>query len=78
MKPESHGDTNWKFGRDSQITFKMADGQKLKMKSQKQKTTALFQSSFKIEDMDIGGLDAELTNIFRRAFASRRFPPSMI
>jgi vesicle-fusing ATPase len=28
--------------------------------------------------MGIGGLDAELTNIFRRAFASRRFPPSVI
>lgn len=39
---------------------------------------AIFQSNFKIEEMGIGGLDAELTNIFRRAFASRRFPPSVI
>jgi vesicle-fusing ATPase len=28
--------------------------------------------------MGIGGLDAELANIFRRAFASRRFPPSTL
>jgi vesicle-fusing ATPase len=28
--------------------------------------------------MGIGGLDHELTDIFRRAFASRRFPPSTL
>jgi len=28
--------------------------------------------------MGIGGLDKELSNIFRRAFASRRFPPSVL
>lgn len=28
--------------------------------------------------MGIGGLDHELTDIFRRAFASRRFPPSVL
>jgi vesicle-fusing ATPase len=28
--------------------------------------------------MGIGGLDEELTNIFRRAFASRRFPPAIV
>lgn len=28
--------------------------------------------------MGIGGLDNELANIFRRAFASRRFPPAAL
>jgi vesicle-fusing ATPase len=28
--------------------------------------------------MGVGGLDNELANIFRRAFASRRFPPSFL
>lgn len=28
--------------------------------------------------MGIGGLSDELTNIFRRAFASRKFPPGVI
>ena len=28
--------------------------------------------------MGIGGLDSELANIFRRAFASRRFPPNFL
>ena len=33
---------------------------------------------FKFEDMGIGGLDAEFSNIFRRAFASRIFPPGLV
>jgi len=28
--------------------------------------------------MGVGGLDKELANIFRRAFASRRFPPAFL
>ena len=28
--------------------------------------------------MGIGGLDAEFSNIFRRAFASRVFPPGLV
>lgn len=28
--------------------------------------------------MGIGGLDAEFSNIFRRAFASRIFPPGLV
>lgn len=35
---------------------------------------SIFRSDFKFEDIGIGGLDNELSNIFRRAFASRRFP----
>ncbi len=34
---------------------------------------ALFKPGFSINDLGIGGLDAELTNIFRRIFSSRRF-----
>jgi hypothetical protein len=58
VKPEVHGDTNWRLGPDTIMAFRVKVGHKLKMKSQKQKTLALFQSNFKIEDMDIGGLDA--------------------
>ena len=49
-----------------------------KLKSSKEKVQSIFRSDFKFEDMGIGGLDKELTNIFRRAFASRRFPPSVL
>ena len=31
-----------------------------------------------MESLGIGGLDTELTNLFRRAFASRRLPHSII
>jgi vesicle-fusing ATPase len=36
------------------------------------------QATFKIENMGVGGLDAELNEIFRRAFTSRVFPPAFI
>ncbi|CAG8670850.1 18051_t:CDS:10 [Dentiscutata erythropus] len=41
-------------------------------------TTAIIQPNFKFEDMGIGGLDSEFSAIFRRAFASRIFPPSLV
>lgn len=40
--------------------------------------TAIIQPDFKFEDMGIGGLDTEFSAIFRRAFASRIFPPALI
>ncbi|CAG8562114.1 4008_t:CDS:10 [Diversispora eburnea] len=39
---------------------------------------SLIQPDFKFEDMGIGGLDTEFSAIFRRAFASRIFPPSLV
>eukprot|EP00920_Eleutheroschizon_duboscqi_P026202 GHVT01064750.1.p1 GENE.GHVT01064750.1~~GHVT01064750.1.p1 ORF type:complete len:640 (-),score=159.32 GHVT01064750.1:987-2906(-) len=38
----------------------------------------LFASSFNFEELGIGGLDKEFEIIFRRAFASRLFPPSIV
>lgn len=39
---------------------------------------AILQANFKFEDMGIGGLDTEFSEIFRRAFASRVFPPGLV
>jgi len=39
---------------------------------------AILQSNFRFEDMGIGGLDEEFSSIFRRAFASRVFPPGLV
>lgn len=39
---------------------------------------AILAPNFKFEDMGIGGLDSEFSNIFRRAFASRVFPPGLV
>lgn len=38
----------------------------------------MFRADFNFEKMGIGGLDREFSKIFRRAFASRVFPPSTI
>lgn len=42
-------------------------------------TTSLFKTKdFNFQKLGIGGLDAEFDDIFRRAFASRVFPPHVI
>lgn len=38
----------------------------------------MIKADFKFEDLGIGGLDKEFSDIFRRAFASRIFPPSIV
>ncbi|QIW99767.1 hypothetical protein AMS68_005285 [Peltaster fructicola] len=38
---------------------------------------SVIRPDFKFQDMGIGGLDNEFSNIFRRAFASRIFPPGL-
>src|SRR5690606_29537613 len=43
-----------------------------------EKAQSIFKSDFKFEDLGVGGLDKEIADIFRRAFASRRFPPSVL
>ncbi|KAJ2528229.1 transport between ER and Golgi ATPase protein [Coemansia sp. RSA 1935] len=42
------------------------------------KANAIIQPDFRFEDLGIGGLDHEFSNIFRRAFASRIFPPDLV
>ncbi|KAJ2001788.1 transport between ER and Golgi ATPase protein [Coemansia thaxteri] len=42
------------------------------------KANNIIQPDFKFEDLGIGGLDTEFSNIFRRAFASRIFPPDLV
>lgn len=42
-------------------------------------STNLFKTKdFNFQKLGIGGLDAEFADIFRRAFASRVFPPHVI
>ncbi|KAL8397042.1 hypothetical protein RB594_003947 [Gaeumannomyces avenae] len=51
---------------------------KLKASSRKAASNSIVSPDFKFEDMGIGGLDNEFSTIFRRAFASRIFPPGLI
>ena len=38
----------------------------------------LLKPDFQFQDLGIGGLDNEFSAIFRRAFASRLFPPELV
>jgi vesicle-fusing ATPase len=51
---------------------------KIKSSSKKAAPNAIVAPNFKFEDMGIGGLDTEFSSIFRRAFASRVFPPGLV
>lgn len=53
-------------------------GINLKASNRRPAANAIIQPNFKFEDMGIGGLDKEFSAIFRRAFASRIFPPGLI
>lgn len=51
---------------------------KLKASNRRPAANSIVQPGFKFEDMGIGGLDNEFSAIFRRAFASRIFPPGLV
>lgn len=51
---------------------------KFKASSKRMATNSIIKPDFKFEDMGIGGLDNEFAQIFRRAFASRIFPPGLV
>ncbi|KAF8806300.1 vesicular-fusion protein SEC18 [Phlegmacium glaucopus] len=62
------------------ITIMKAPDSQIKIKSSSKKAppNAILAPNFKFEDMGIGGLDTEFSEIFRRAFASRVFPPGLV
>lgn len=74
------GDQSGILMERTDVTFiKAADSLiKLKGSSKKGSSNAILAPSFKFEDMGIGGLDSEFGAIFRRAFASRVFPPGLV
>jgi vesicle-fusing ATPase len=63
-------DINFEKAMQSQITLTGTTG----VSGQ----TKIFRPDWKFESMGIGGLDKEFADIFRRAFASRVFPPSVV
>lgn len=52
-------------------------GINLKGSTRRPAANSVIRPDFKFEDMGIGGLDTEFSAIFRRAFASRIFPPGL-
>ncbi|CAD6503355.1 BgTH12-03021 [Blumeria graminis f. sp. triticale] len=66
--------------RQTPITFYKDSKSPIKLKGSSKRPAAnsIIAPDFKFEDMGIGGLDTEFGAIFRRAFASRIFPPGLI
>ena len=64
--------TQMNFFKDPKTTLN------LKASSRRPAANAIIAPDFKFESMGIGGLDAEFSTIFRRAFASRIFPPGLV
>ena len=64
--------TTLNFFKDAKSTIR------LKGSNKRPAANSIIQPNFKFEDMGIGGLDTEFSAIFRRAFASRIFPPGLV
>ncbi|KAI8800836.1 P-loop containing nucleoside triphosphate hydrolase protein [Cladochytrium replicatum] len=60
------------------VTIGKLGSSKIKLKGGKRVAAPLIKANFKFEDLGIGGLDDEFSAIFRRAFASRTFPQSIV
>lgn len=64
--------TNINFFKDTKT------GINLKASNRRPAANSIIAPDFKFQDMGIGGLDSEFSTIFRRAFASRIFPPGLV
>jgi len=67
-----------KLSPDTDIEFVCDTQSGLKIKQTKFRGDALFDATFNFESLGIGGLDAEFQDIYRRAFASRVYPPAVL
>uniref|UniRef100_A0A1D1Z157 Vesicle-fusing ATPase n=1 Tax=Anthurium amnicola TaxID=1678845 RepID=A0A1D1Z157_9ARAE len=65
------------ISEETYIVFEAPPNSGIKIANQREAASSnLFrQKEFNLQKLGIGGLSAEFTNIFRRAFASRVFPP---
>ncbi|GAA5990739.1 hypothetical protein JCM10908_003214 [Rhodotorula pacifica] len=83
---EGKGNVSWGHARSGILTSQTevnfvkdpASAIKIKSSAKKAPPNAILAPNFKFEDMGIGGLDTEFSAIFRRAFASRIFPPGLV
>ena len=67
------------FFEETAIEFKCQPNEQFSLRSAAGKSAqSIFKADFKFEDLGVGGLDKEISDIFRRAFLTRRFAPSML
>eukprot|EP01071_Lankesteria_metandrocarpae_P002531 Lankesteria_metandrocarpae@DN2392_c0_g1_i1.p1 len=62
----------------TEFVYTAIEDSSVTLKSKKVQQRALFTGDFNLEKWGIGGLDKEFSDIFRRAFASRIFPPHVV
>jgi vesicle-fusing ATPase len=61
------------------VACEAAPGTNISINSNRMKTVQMFHGHrVNFEEMGIGGLDKEFQTIFRRAFASRVYPPALV
>uniref|UniRef100_A0A8C8D4T7 Vesicle-fusing ATPase n=1 Tax=Oncorhynchus tshawytscha TaxID=74940 RepID=A0A8C8D4T7_ONCTS len=66
---------------NSQVVFEKAESSSLTLVGKaktKEQRQSIINPDWNFERMGIGGLDKEFSDIFRRAFASRVFPPDIV
>ncbi|WFD33468.1 vesicle-fusing ATPase [Malassezia cuniculi] len=68
------------FDAKTSVNFSTGPGSLLQLQASRSqaRANAILRPNFRFEDMGIGGLDSEFSAIFRRAFASRIFPPELV
>ncbi|KAK8808497.1 hypothetical protein WA158_008398 [Blastocystis sp. Blastoise] len=77
--PRDFGRTKGQLIQATSITFKKKKDVAIRLQGGSTgQNTRLFERGFNFQQMGIGGLDKEFADIFRRAFASRVFPPEVI
>eukprot|EP00767_Chilomastix_cuspidata_P004247 gnl/Chilomastix_cuspidata/438.p1 GENE.gnl/Chilomastix_cuspidata/438~~gnl/Chilomastix_cuspidata/438.p1 ORF type:complete len:809 (+),score=213.63 gnl/Chilomastix_cuspidata/438:158-2584(+) len=64
--------------REVALSYSRHPEARFKLTGQDTGPSQLFKSDFNLNDLGIGGLSGQFSEIFRRAFASRIFPPSVI
>lgn len=62
----------------SEINFQQGSSGKIRVLSDKVVQRSIFRPDFNFAELGIGGLSKEFGDIFRRAFAARVFPPSVV
>ncbi len=60
------------------ITFVASGEKNVRLRSTKLENKNIFDANFSVGTLGIGGLEKQLTDIFRRVFASRRLPYTLI
>ncbi|KAL4962357.1 AAA family ATPase SEC18 [Aspergillus stella-maris] len=79
-EPETEPSARGILTKHTQINFFKDPQSDFQIKPAKNRpaANAIIQPDFNTEKMGIGGLDSEFHTIFRRAFASRIFPPDIV